>query len=99
MKKADLHIHTIGSDGRYNLDYLLEKYSQAGYDVVVIPDHLTIADSIRNNDVVKLKEEKYGVNSHLNHYRAIKNFKILFISFKIYIFLENKQINKFCILI
>ena len=61
MKKADLHIHTTSSDGRYNLDYLLEKYSQAGYDVVAITDHFAIADSISNDKVVKLKEEKYGL--------------------------------------
>lgn len=59
--KADLHCHTTSSDGRHSLDYLLEIYSKKGYNVVAITDHYTLADSIRDDDIVKVKENLYGL--------------------------------------
>lgn len=59
--KADLHCHTTGSDGRHNLDYLLEMYSKKGYGIVAITDHYTIADSIRDDKIIKIKEGLYDL--------------------------------------
>lgn len=55
--KADLHCHTTGSDGRHSLDYILEMYSKKGYGVVAITDHYTVADAIRDDKIIKIKEK------------------------------------------
>lgn len=59
--KADLHCHSTGSDGRHSLDYLLEIYSKKGFNVVAITDHYTIAHSIRDDNIIKIKEELYNL--------------------------------------
>lgn len=59
MRKADLHIHSTGSDGRHTVDYLLETYSKCGFDVVAITDHYSI--TMVNDDVIRLKEETYNM--------------------------------------
>lgn len=59
MRKADLHIHSTGSDGRHTVDYLLETYSKCGFDVVAITDHYAI--TMVNDDVIRLKEETYNM--------------------------------------
>lgn len=59
--KADLHIHSTGSDGRHSLDYLLESYSKKNFDVVAITDHYVISHSLRDDNVLKMKEERYNI--------------------------------------
>lgn len=59
MKKADLHIHSTGSDGRHSVDYLLETYSKCGFDVVAITDHYAI--TMADDNILKLKEQTYNM--------------------------------------
>lgn len=37
--KAALHVHTIQSDGRHWLDYVVNSYRKAGYSIMAITDH------------------------------------------------------------
>lgn len=57
--KADLHIHSTGSDGRHSVDYLLETYSKCGFDVVSITDHYAI--TLYDDEILKLKESLYNL--------------------------------------
>lgn len=57
--KADLHVHSTGSDGRHSVDYLLETYSKCGYDVVSITDHYAI--TLCDDKILKLKETLYNI--------------------------------------
>lgn len=57
--KADLHIHSTGSDGRHSVDYLLEVYNKCNFDVVAITDHYAI--TMTDDDIIKLKEETYNL--------------------------------------
>lgn len=59
--KADLHIHSTGSDGRHSLDYLLESYSKKNFDIVAITDHYAVSHALRDDNVLKTKEEKYNI--------------------------------------
>lgn len=59
--KADLHIHSTGSDGRHSLDYLLESYSKKNFDIVAITDHYAVSHALRDDNVLKMKEEKYNI--------------------------------------
>ena len=60
--KGDFHIHTTGSDGMYLLDLILESYKEKGYTHLAITDHYVISDSIRDDNIVKLKIQQYGIN-------------------------------------
>lgn len=57
--KADLHIHSTGSDGRHTVDYLLETYSKCNFDVVAITDHYAI--TMTDDNIIKLKEKTYNL--------------------------------------
>lgn len=59
MRKADLHCHSTGSDGRHSVDYLLETYSACGYDIVSITDHYAI--TMNDDDIIKIKESVYNL--------------------------------------
>ena len=62
MKKADLHCHSTNSDGGHSLDYLLEIYRDKGYDVVAITDHYAIGHGLRDDSVLQMKKDLYGID-------------------------------------
>ena len=55
--KADLHMHSIYSDGKLTIDQLIERIEQAKLDVVALTDH----DTIFGVKEYKEKLEKKGV--------------------------------------
>lgn len=62
--KADLHIHSVNSDGLDAIDSLLQQYSddRFKYSHVAITDHYTIAPELRNDEVLELKKRKYNID-------------------------------------
>ena len=42
--KGQLHCHTTNSDGKWSVDKLMAKYSEAGYDFITITDHNYITE-------------------------------------------------------
>ena len=46
--KGQLHCHTTNSDGRFSVDTLMSKYSEAGYDFIAITDHNYITEEPTN---------------------------------------------------
>ncbi|MBS4028659.1 MAG: PHP domain-containing protein [Ignavibacteriales bacterium] len=55
--KADLHTHTIASDGALTAEQLVSKAADAGVDIISITDH----DSIESLEPARLKGEQVGV--------------------------------------
>lgn len=57
---ADLHTHTVNSDGTYTVEELVKKASEKGLKVLAVTDHDTI-DGLRDDEKIKEYEKKYGV--------------------------------------
>lgn len=55
--KANLHTHTVGSDGMFTPSQIASLYEAAGYDVLFLSDHR------RTNDVSDLQDRKIRVYS------------------------------------
>jgi len=58
MDKADLHIHTIMSDGANTIEELIPMCKARGIDTIAITDHDTVSafDNFNNNsdiDIIK----------------------------------------------
>ena len=79
--KGNLHTHTTFSDGKYNLEEVIKKYADDGYDFIAITDHdifykektksgnLTIIPGIEVTCDYKGNEEKLnGTYLHFNVY-------------------------------
>ncbi|MER3456518.1 MAG: hypothetical protein C4304_06470 [candidate division GAL15 bacterium] len=49
-RKAQLHCHSTGSDGRYPPEAVVERYRQLGFSFVAITDHDTVTDASRLSD-------------------------------------------------
>ena len=51
--KGDLHIHTIGSDGKESPAMVTSQYRKYGYDFISITDHYTIEPSFEAIEIFK----------------------------------------------
>jgi len=61
MGKADLHMHTTTSDGLVSPQNLVEKYLEAGVDVIAVTDHDLVSGGYKARDYVKRKGIKLEV--------------------------------------
>lgn len=53
---ADLHTHTVNSDGTYTVEELVKKASEKGLKVLAVTDHDTI-DGLRDDEKIKEYEK------------------------------------------
>ena len=62
MKKviADLHTHTVNSDGTFTVEEVVKLASEKGLDVVAVTDHDSV-DGLRDEKKLREYEEKYKV--------------------------------------
>lgn len=79
MKYADLHLHTIFSDGTYTPEELIEKARQAGLVCIAIVDHDTVLgirpalDAVKEKDIevipgIELTAQYQGLEIHILGY-------------------------------
>lgn len=57
---ADLHTHTINSDGTYTVEEIIKKASERGLKVIAITDHDTV-DGLLDTEKLKEYENKYDI--------------------------------------
>lgn len=57
---ADLHTHTVNSDGTYTVEELVKKAVEKGLKILAITDHDTV-DGLRDEEKIKEYEKKYGI--------------------------------------
>ena len=57
---ADLHTHTVNSDGTYTVEELVKKAAEKGLKILAITDHDTV-DGLRDEEKIKEYEKKYGI--------------------------------------
>lgn len=57
---ADLHSHTVNSDGTFTVEEVIQKAKEKGLKIVAITDHDTV-DGLRDDEKIKEYERKYGV--------------------------------------
>lgn len=57
---ADLHTHTINSDGTYTVEEIIKKASEKGLKVIAITDHDTV-DGLLDTEKLKEYENKYDI--------------------------------------
>lgn len=57
---ADLHTHTVNSDGTFTVEELLKKASEKGLKIVAITDHDTV-DGLLDEEKIKEYEKKYNI--------------------------------------
>jgi len=79
MKFADLHLHTIFSDGTLNCDELVSRAAKAGLSAIAVVDHDTVAGFVQAQEAglkfnveilsgVELTAEQEGAEIHLLGY-------------------------------
>ena len=59
MKRADLHVHSVFSDGKYTPDEVCERAKLAGVQVISITDH----DTMNGREEKRAAAKKYGIES------------------------------------
>ena len=59
MKRADLHVHSLYSDGKYTPDEVCRRAKEAGVEVISITDHDTMNGLKEKREAAK----KYGLES------------------------------------
>ena len=57
---ADLHTHTINSDGTYTVEEIIKKASEKGLKIIAITDHDTV-DGLLDTEKLKEYENKYDI--------------------------------------
>lgn len=57
---ADLHTHTVNSDGTYTVEEVVEQGAQRGLKVLAITDHDTV-DGLLDDDKIREYEKKYNI--------------------------------------
>ena len=57
---ADLHTHTVNSDGTFTVEEVVKLASEKGLDVVAVTDHDSV-DGVRDEKKLREYEEKYKV--------------------------------------
>ena len=57
---ADLHTHTVNSDGTYTVEELVKMASQKGLKVLAVTDHDTV-DGLKDSKKIKEYETKYNI--------------------------------------
>lgn len=60
--KGDFHIHSQHSDGCHSVDFLCSVYKAENYDFIAITDHYVIPSSLRDDKVLEMKKELYGID-------------------------------------
>ncbi len=77
--RGDLHVHTKWSDGRHDIDTLIDAARKKGYEYIAITDHtkgLGVAhglDETRFNEQTALID---GINSMLSGFRVLKGAEV-----------------------
>lgn len=64
--KAQMHCHTTNSDGGYSPLQLVNKYKNAGYEIIMITDHNFLTDSINVPGVLCIPSEEITFKRHMN---------------------------------
>lgn len=66
--KAQMHCHTTNSDGGYSPQNLVEKYKNAGYEIMFITDHnyLTLESEVNVSGVLVIQSEEITFDRHMN---------------------------------
>lgn len=69
--KANLHCHTLLSDGCLAPEEIKERYMAHGYDVVAFSDHEILHDNsyLCDERFVALTAVEYSINGHADHWR------------------------------
>ena len=62
IMKGDFHIHSMHSDGTHSVDFLCSVYKAENYNFIAITDHYTIPSSLRDDKVLEMKKELYGLD-------------------------------------
>lgn len=57
---ADLHTHTVNSDGTYTVEEVIQQGAKKGLKVLAITDHDTV-DGLLDDEKIKEYEKKYGI--------------------------------------
>lgn len=57
---ADMHTHTVNSDGTFTVEEIMKLASQKGLKTVAVTDHDTV-DGLRDAEKIKEYEGKYGI--------------------------------------
>lgn len=57
---ADMHTHTVNSDGTFTVEEIMKLASKKGLKTVAVTDHDTV-DGLRDAEKIKEYEEKYGI--------------------------------------
>ena len=80
--KANLHCHTLLSDGCLTPEEIKERYMAHGYDVVAFSDHEILHDNSRLTDehFVALTAVEYSINGHADHWRDEQTIHINLVS-------------------
>lgn len=60
--KGDFHIHSQHSDGCHSVDFLCSIYQAENYDFIAITDHYVIPSALRDDNILAMKKELYGID-------------------------------------
>ncbi len=76
--KANLHCHTVLSDGCLTPEEIKERYMAKGYSVVAYSDHEILHDNsyLCDDRFVALTAVEYSINDHAPHWRDEKTIHI-----------------------
>lgn len=71
--KAQMHCHTTNSDGTYSPTDLVNKYKNAGYEIMLITDHNYRTDSVEVPGVLFIPSEEITFKRHMNGFFLTRN--------------------------
>ncbi|MCD6406747.1 DNA polymerase/3'-5' exonuclease PolX [Candidatus Aerophobetes bacterium] len=77
--KGDLHIHTKASDGADDIEDIVEKAKEKGYEYIAITDHtysLRVAGGLAPEDILAQIERIKKVNSRLSGIRILSGAEV-----------------------
>jgi len=77
--KGDLHIHTKASDGADDIEDIVEKAKEKGYEYIAITDHtysLRVAGGLAPEDILAQVERIKKVNSRLSGIRILSGAEV-----------------------
>lgn len=66
--KAQMHCHTINSDGIYSPIELVNKYKSAGYEIIMITDHNFLTECPDVPGILCIPSEEITFKRHMNGY-------------------------------
>ena len=80
MIKADMHIHSVVSDGSYNIEEIVSMAEKKGLDAIAITDHDTLSHALK---LPKSDKLKVSAGLEISAFDYDKNFRVHVLGYNI----------------